>query len=251
MTKHKKKHQRSCWLLTESTGSVFLKALKQRCKSLLRRPNRHRIASQSVYATSSWVALKRNVLGMWRKTLETYETRTLADGEYRVNKNLPHRPIKFDPEDIVHAKRTDVGWHCEVPQCEATFPGTLAIDIHLQSHGTIIKWYCGDSSCYTGVERAFNDRASFELHVATEHMGSEYSTKAGRRVPKDDVLFTTLLKLLKFKHLPLDQLAGKNEITKAPTASIEKEVDVKRRQESESDSDDEMRQELRAWGQVC
>ncbi|OAG36055.1 hypothetical protein AYO21_09773 [Fonsecaea monophora] len=114
------------------------------------------------------------------KALETYETRTLADGEYRVNKNLPHRPIKFDPEDIVHAKRTDVGWHCEVPQCEATFPGTLAIDIHLQSHGTIIKWYCGDSSCYTGVESAFNDRASFELHVATEHMGSEYSTKAGR-----------------------------------------------------------------------
>jgi hypothetical protein len=192
------------------------------------------------------------------KALEMHETRIFEDREYRVIKNLPRRHTKLDSKDIAYATRTDVGWRCEVPQCGATFLGTFAIDVHLQSHGTIIKWYCGDSSCYTGSERAFNHRASFELHVATEHMGSEYSTKAGRRVPKHEVLLTSLMMWLNLKiipgkrlvgknNIPGKRLVGKNKMAKAPTASAEKEVPWERRQEWESDSDKILPQELLAW----
>jgi hypothetical protein len=145
-----------------------------------------------------------------------HEMRAFAGSKYRVNKNLPP-DTKLDSKDIICAVITHGGWHCEVAQCGATVNETFAIDVHLQAHGAIAltKWYCGDSSCYAGFERIFNDRASFDSHVATEHMGSSYSIAAGRRVPRQEVLVTSLLERLKFIRVPIKPSSHQDKYMKA------------------------------------
>ena len=129
-----------------------------------------------------------------KEALRMHENRAFAGSKYRVNKSLPP-DTKLDSKNIVRAVLTNTGWHCEVPQCGATFDETFAADVHLHTHGAIAltKWYCGDSSCDIGFERIFNDRASFDSHVTTEHMGSSYSNAAGRQVPKQEVWVSSLL----------------------------------------------------------
>jgi hypothetical protein len=138
------------------------------------------------------------------EVFKTHETRDFAGGKYRVNKNLPP-DTKLGSKDIVHAILTKGGWHCGVPQCGATLDEGFAIDMHLQAHGAtaLTKWYCGESSCYTGSARVFNDRESFDVHVADEHMNSCYSLAAARRVPKQEVLVTSLRDRLEFIPIPV------------------------------------------------
>lgn len=52
--------------------------------------------------------IKEKWVGDVEKAFGMHGARTLADREYRVNKNLPRRHTKLDPEDIVYATLTDV-----------------------------------------------------------------------------------------------------------------------------------------------
>src|SRR5438045_8820543 len=63
-----------------------------------------------------------------------HETRELEDGIYRVSKTWPSDQALVSGE-TVHATLAYDRWHCQVPQCGATFPDTFAIDIHLEAHG--------------------------------------------------------------------------------------------------------------------
>lgn len=136
-----------------------------------------------------------------------------------MNKSLPADTL-FDSNEIVYAVLTESGWRCKVPQCGATLAEEFAIDMHLQAHGDTFlkKWYCGDSSCYSGVRKAFDDYDGFNLHIIDEHMGSSYSRAAGCRVPKGDVLVTTLQGQLNYRRIPIEPAKHQDDHTKASKA---------------------------------
>ena len=129
-----------------------------------------------------------------------HETKIVECYAYRVSQKLPsYGKLSPNLDNVVFAMVRNDRWECKVPHCGATFKHVVAIDMHLQAHGRILltKWYCGDVSCFTGTEKVFNDRAAFDSHIATDHMGSQYSNAAGRRVPKSEVLLTSLTGKLK------------------------------------------------------
>jgi hypothetical protein len=84
--------------------------------------------------------------------------------------------------------------------------------MHLQAHGTIhlTKWYCGDVSCFDGKEKVFDGRAAFDSHIKNDHMESPYSKAAGRRVPRMEVLLTSLIGKLKN---PLTEQSDEEAVT--------------------------------------
>ncbi|KIX01028.1 uncharacterized protein Z518_10094 [Rhinocladiella mackenziei CBS 650.93] len=173
---------------------------------------------QNIYEKSLWAASKRYQSNMLGGPSKIHEIREFEDNIYRDNKNLPP-DAKLDSGDIICAILSHGRWHCKVPQCGPTFEPMFAIDIHLQAHGTIAltNWYCGDATCDTGAESIFHDRTSFGSHVATGHIGSSYSTAAGRRVPKGDVLITSLMEQLKFERLHIKTSNRRDKRMKAST----------------------------------
>jgi hypothetical protein len=189
----------------------------------------------------------------FKKAIEMHEMRAFAGSKYCVNKNLPP-DTKLDSKDIVSAILTPGGWHCEVAQCGATFNETFAIDVHLQAHGAIAltKWYCGDSSCYAGFEKIFNDGASFNSHVATEHMGSSYSIAAVHRVPKQEVLVTSLLERLKFIRVPIKPSNHQDNYMKASTTfAVNDMLEGTEPEQIQHGLHDAVEQEQRAWAKFA
>lgn len=132
------------------------------------------------------------------ETLEMYETRDISGSRYRVHKGLS--PDTELSTNIVHAMLTTGGWRCEVPQCGATLDQVFMTDLYLYAHGTtpLTNWYCGESTCSIGCERVFEDREGLETHIAQEHMNSDYSFSAARRVPNQEVLASSLRHRLNF-----------------------------------------------------
>ncbi|KIW70432.1 hypothetical protein PV04_02703 [Phialophora macrospora] len=178
-----------------------------------------------------------------------YETRAFEDNAYRVNQSLPPK-TRLDREDIVSAVLVDDKWNCKVPQCGAVLDETFVIDVHLQAHNAVVltQWYCGDVSCYTGIERIFDDRESFDSHIVSEHMSSCYSVAAGRRVPKREVLVTSLLKHMKFVHISTERSKGEHKSTKAPmTFVVDHEQEKPNSEPKEYGPSQAVEQECRAW----
>ncbi|KIV91099.1 hypothetical protein PV10_05678 [Exophiala mesophila] len=186
----------------------------------------------------------------FKKALEMHETREFGGRKYRVNKNLAS-DMKLDSKEIVCAALTPGGWRCEVPQCGATLDEIFAIDIHLEAHGALVlkNWYCGESSCYTDHERVFHTLQEFESHIATEHMGSNYSLLAQRRVPKHEVLVNSLQTRLKFIRKLVNSSDHPNMRIEASTSSVTN-PDILEESGSEpvyDDSSDHVVLEEREW----
>jgi hypothetical protein len=126
----------------------------------------------------------------------------------------------------------------------------FAIDMHLQAHGAtaLTKWYCGESSCYTGSERVFNDRESFDVHVADEHMNSCYSLAAARRVPKQEVLVTSLRDRLEFIPIPVKPSNHQDEHMDASTTFVHNDIlEDTEPMPTQYDQHDAVEQEELAW----
>ncbi|KEF55144.1 uncharacterized protein A1O9_08797 [Exophiala aquamarina CBS 119918] len=189
----------------------------------------------------------------FEESFKVYETRAFADKTYRVNKNLPPR-TKLDCKDIVSAVLIDGNWNCEVPQCGAVLDETFEIDVHLQAHSAIFwtKWYCGDISCYTGTERIFDDCGSFDSHVVSEHMSSNYSVAAGRRVPKREVLVTSLLKHLKLIRIFSDRSKDEDKTMTVPiTFVVDQEQENTNSEPKNYGPSQAVEQEYRAWSKFA
>jgi hypothetical protein len=144
-----------------------------------------------------------------------YETKDISGSRYRVHKSLP--PDTELDTNIVHAKPTTGGWRCEVSQCGATLGQVFMTDLHLHAHGTtpLTIWYCGESTCSIGCERVFGDREGLETHIAQEHMNSDYSFSAARRVPNQEVLVSSLRHRLNFISTRSQPLMHQTERTDA------------------------------------
>jgi hypothetical protein len=141
--------------------------------------------------------IKEDSIKRIEETLEMCETKDISGTRYRVHKSLP--PDTELDTNIVHAMLTAGGWRCEVPQCGATLDQVMT-DLHLHAHGTtpLTSWYCGESTCSIGCERVFGDREGLETHIAQEHMNSDYSFSAARRLPNQEVLVSSLRNRLNF-----------------------------------------------------
>lgn len=102
----------------------------------------------------------------------------------------------------------------------------FAIDVYLQAHGTttLSKWYCGDVTCDIGRERIFQDRESFEFHIATEHCGSSYSRAAGRRSPQRNAFIDSLMKQLKFEGPRTEPRNRQDEFATLSTALVNQKM---------------------------
>jgi hypothetical protein len=189
----------------------------------------------------------------FEETFDVYETRTFADKIYRVNRKIPPE-TKLDRNDIVSAVLTDAKWNCKVPQCGAVLDETFAIDVHLQAHNAVYltKWYCGDVSCYTGIERIFDDRGSFHSHVVSEHMSSSYSVAAGRRVPKREVFVTSLLKHLRLIRISTERSKDQDKTTKEPkNFVIDQEQEKPQSEPKDYSPSQAVEQEYRAWSKFA
>ena len=100
------------------------------------------------------------------------------------------------------------------------------MDIYLHIYGAtaLTKWYFGESSCYTGSTRVFNDREGFDVHVADEHMNSHYSFAAARRVPKLEVFATRLRDQLEFIPIPVKPSNHQDEHMDASTTFAHNDI---------------------------
>lgn len=163
--------------------------------------------------------IKEDSIEYIEETSKLYETRDISGSRYRVQKGLS--PDILLGTNIVHAMQTTVGWRCEVPQCGANLDQVFMTDLHLHAHGTthLTNWYCGESTCSIGCERVFGDREGLETHIAQEHMNSDYSFSAARRVPNQEVLASSLRHRLNFTSARIQPSTSQIECTNAPARS--------------------------------